>query len=130
MHIDKTVIFIYMVIQSFKIFKIFGYVSAMGIDHIKLSFCVSYDHTVMYTFKFFTVSGWHMICSHSNYSVLTVYNSMLYIYREIITESMLFIDITKIIPPSYFLSFTMMCRNYFLNISLISSRTGNSQNHK
>ena len=39
--------------------------------------------------------------SLKNYSVLTVYNSMLYIYRKTITESTLFIDITKIIPSSY-----------------------------
>ena len=79
------------------------YVSAMRFDHIKPSFCVSYDHTVMYTFKFFNVSGWHMICSCSNYFVLTdVYNSIVYIYQEIITESTLFIDMTKILPPSYF----------------------------
>ena len=78
---------------------------------MKLSFCVSYDHTVMYSFKFFNVSGWHMICSHSNYSVLTVYNSMLYIYREIITESTLFIEITKIIPPSYIFVFLILYKN-------------------
>jgi hypothetical protein len=74
----------------------------MRIDHLKLSFCVSYNYTVMYAFKFFNLSAWHMIiCPLSNYSVLTVYNSIVYIYRETITELMLFIHITIIIHPSY-----------------------------
>ena len=47
------------------------------IDHVKLLFSISYtSQKAMCAFKICSVSGWHLICSRSNHSALTEYNSI------------------------------------------------------
>ena len=70
------------------------------IDHVKLLFSVSYTYQKeMCKFKIFNVPGRHLICSRSNHSALTVYNSIANTGKSSLSRHYYYV---KIIPPSYF----------------------------